>query len=369
VIHERDDVAQDADEERALRALDGAERLDVPIGFAENVMRSVRERAAGGTQLSGPARVLGDKNPEFWSPDRRREPSGGGSMSSRKLLLGIAAVAVIAIGFFAVMGFPPVGPGSDATVGVAKKYQSEQIAAKDVLLQSPEVQRVLQSDTFRKLVTNPETRAILTSKDFQKAMAAAEVRAFMAQARDASVAQALGSALDAKAVSSLLHQIAGDTAAAAEVDAAIKDAAVEKALDRAASKAAENASEKAMDRASEKAIDQALDKAVRDAALEKLLTAAAHDPAFVQLLGNNAFQEALKDKAFLGLLTDASFAKAVSSDPAFMQVISDSAVLEAAKGGLLGAAVDAAAGAASGAAIDKASDAAQGKAHDGAQQK
>ena len=144
MIHERDDVAKDADEQRALRALDGAERLDVPIGFAENVMRSVRERAPGGVQLSGPARVLGDKNPEFWSPDRRREPSGGGSMSSRKLLLGIAAAAVIAIGYFAVRGFPPVGPGSDATVGAAKKYQSEQITAKDVTLQTPEVQRVLQ---------------------------------------------------------------------------------------------------------------------------------------------------------------------------------------------------------------------------------
>jgi hypothetical protein len=240
VIHERDDVAQDADEERALRALDGAERLDVPIGFAENVMRSVRERAAGGTQLSGPARVLGDKNPEFWSPDRRREPSGGGSMSSRKLLLGIAAAAMVAIGYWVAKGFPPVGPGSDATVGAAKKYQSEQIAAKDVLLQNPEVQRVLQSDSFRRLVTNPETRAILTSKDFQKAMAAAEVQAFLALAsRDAALGRALDGAVDAQAVSGLMGRLASDSAAAAAVDAALKDAAVEKAFDQAAAKATE----------------------------------------------------------------------------------------------------------------------------------
>jgi hypothetical protein len=368
VTHERDDVAQDADEERALRALDEAERLEVPIGFAENVMRSVRERAAGGIQLSGPARVLGDRNPEFWSPDRRRQPSGGRSMSSRKVLLGIAAVAVIAIGFFAVKGFPPVGPGSDATVGAAKKYQSEQIAAKDVLLQNPEVQRVLQSDTFRKLVTNPETRAILTSKDFQKALAAAEVQAFLAQARDASVAQALDGALDAKAVSGLLSYLSRNSEAATEVDAALKDAAVEKALDRATEKATENASGRVLDAASSKALDQALGKAIQDSVLHQMVVDAAHDASFAQLLGNQVFQEALKDQVFAGLLADPAFGKALG-DKLFIDGITNAAFLEAAKGGVLGAAIDAASAAAAGAALEKATDAAQGKAQDGAQQK
>ena len=55
-------------------------------------------------------------------------------MSTKKVLLGIAAVAVVAIGYFAVTGFPPVGPGTEGTVGAAKRYQSEQMATKDVVL-------------------------------------------------------------------------------------------------------------------------------------------------------------------------------------------------------------------------------------------
>ena len=43
---ERDEAARDADEERALRALEGAERLAVPSGFAAGVMRAVRECAS-----------------------------------------------------------------------------------------------------------------------------------------------------------------------------------------------------------------------------------------------------------------------------------------------------------------------------------
>ena len=101
---QRDDVAKDADEERALRRSTGG-----AIGRAHRLrrdaMRSVRERAPGGGRLSGTRPCTGgDKNPEFWGRlDRRRGAEVEvGSMSSRKLLLGIAAVAVIAIGYFAV---------------------------------------------------------------------------------------------------------------------------------------------------------------------------------------------------------------------------------------------------------------------------
>ena len=227
-------------------------------------------------------------------------------MASRKLLLGIAAVAVIAIGYFAVRGFPPVGPGSEGTVGAAKKYQSEQISAKDVVLQSPEVQRVLQSDSFRRLVSNPETRAILASKDFQKAMGSAQVQAFLATAaQDGATAKALDGALDASAVSGLMGRLATDSAAAAAVGAALSDAAVAKAFDGAAAKAAENASAKAIDGASAKAIDQALGKAIQDAGLAKMLADAAHNAAFAELLSNDAFQAAMSNPAFLGLLSDA----------------------------------------------------------------
>ena len=53
-------------------------------------------------------------------------------MSTKRVLLAVAAVAVIAIGYIAVNGVPPVGPGTEGTVGAAKRYQAPQIAEGDV---------------------------------------------------------------------------------------------------------------------------------------------------------------------------------------------------------------------------------------------
>jgi hypothetical protein len=344
------DVAQDPDEARALRALDEAERLTPPADFVSGVMR----------QLSPKSNVLGDRNPEFWSPDRRRQSSGGGTMSSRKVLLGIAAVAVLAIAYFAVTGFPPTGPGSEATIGAAKRYQSEQISSKDVVLQKPEVQRVLQSDSFHKLVSNPQTRALLASKEFQKAMRAGEVQALIQEAADsADLVQQLDGAAGDKAVNELWSYLETHSDAAAELDAAFDNAAFEKALDAA--------TEKAADASASKALDSAIKDAIQDAGLEKLLLAAVDDASFAGLLGNEAFQAALENPAFVALMAEASFAEAFS-DEALLEAISDPAFFEAVEAGALEAAIEqAASGAASGAAVEKATDAAQGK--DGAQEK
>ena len=71
----------------------------------------------------------------------------------------LAAAAVIAIALFAVKGFPPVGPGAEGTVGAAQRYQSQQIEGKDVVLQDAAVQQLLQSDSFRRLISDKEARA------------------------------------------------------------------------------------------------------------------------------------------------------------------------------------------------------------------
>ena len=279
------DEASDPDEARALHALEAAELFDPPADFVPGVMR----------QLSAQTRVLGDRNPKFWTLRTVRLASGGGGMSSRNALLGIAAVAVLAIGYFAVTGFPPTGPGAEGTVGAAKKYQSEQISAKDVQLQNPEVQRVLQSDAFHKLVTNPQTRSILTSKEFQKAMAAAEVQGLVAQAAEsADLAHQLDGAMDSKAVAGLMSYLSRNSEASAALDAALDNAAVDAALDAAAGKAMENAAGKALDAASAKALDAAFSKALQDSALQKLVSEASHDAAFAGLLSNEAFQDALQ---------------------------------------------------------------------------
>jgi hypothetical protein len=180
-MNEDRDEALDPDEARALRALQSAERLEPPADLAPSVMR----------QLSAPPNVLGDSNPAFWSPNRRRQSSRAYSIASRNALLGVAAVALLAIGYFAVTGFPPTGPGSEATIGAGKKDQSGQISAKDAKLPNLELQRLLQSDSFRKLVSNPETRAILASKEFQRAISTAEVQALVGKAAEDPALQKL----------------------------------------------------------------------------------------------------------------------------------------------------------------------------------
>jgi hypothetical protein len=77
-------------------------------------------------------------------------------MTSKKVLLGVGLLAALAIVYFAFEGYPPSNEGMEGAIGVAKRYRAEQINTEDVLLQDPEVQALLQSDTFYKLITDKE---------------------------------------------------------------------------------------------------------------------------------------------------------------------------------------------------------------------
>jgi hypothetical protein len=321
----------------AAGAVEDLGREEPPPGLVAAVMAAVRSRAAGGAhQLSPWGRVVRFRAPEIGSPVvRRRKWTGGGSMASRKVLLGIAAVAVIAIAFFAVKGFPPVGPGAEGTVGAAKRYQSQQIEGKDIVLQDPGVQLLLQSDSFRKLIADKEARAVLSSKDFQKAMSDASVQAFVAQlARDQALAGAVTNAARDGAVQNLMQKAASDQALLGALDKALDNAAVAKALNGAASQAASQASARA--------VAQAVNGATNNAAAAALLSLASQNAAFARLAGNEAFQKALNDQAFAGLMANANFAGLIA-DPAFASALQDRAVQNAISNGALSAAVQSAA--------------------------
>src|SRR5512143_3163206 len=160
---EREDGQVGEDEGRAVRVLDAAERADPPPGLASAVMEAVRAHGGPGRQLPDGWRVFKGKDAFFRSPRLRRHDSvSGGIMStSKKVLLGVAAVAVIAIGYFAIKGYPPVGDGAAGTVGAAKKYQAEQIATKDVVLENSEIQAFMQSEVFQKLLNDRASRKLL----------------------------------------------------------------------------------------------------------------------------------------------------------------------------------------------------------------
>ena len=53
---------------------------------------------------------------------------------ARKVMMGLAAAAAVVLGVFAVTGYPPIGRGTEGSIDAAKRYQSQQLAAKDVVL-------------------------------------------------------------------------------------------------------------------------------------------------------------------------------------------------------------------------------------------
>ena len=89
-------------------------------------------------------------------------------MTNKKVVIGLGILGVAAIGAYAIVGWPPARQdNTGGSIGMAKKYRAEQIADADVALQDPQVQELIQSDTFYQLVTDANFRRSVT-KDFQK---------------------------------------------------------------------------------------------------------------------------------------------------------------------------------------------------------
>jgi len=318
------------DHRRAAAALHAAPRAEAPPGLAGAVMEKVRAEG----QLSPPSSVLVENTAShgYWAG---RHGRGGTSMAtSRKVLVGIAAAAVIAIGYFVVNGLPPLGPGAEGTVGAARRYQSEQMNAGDVTVQNDGVQALLQSDDFRRVVSNKETREILTSREFQRAVSDASVQAVLHQlAIDKSFADSLRQAASDAAAQKLFADAARSGAA---------DAARSGAADAARSGAADAARSGAADAARSGAADAARSGAA-DAARSSLLSLASQNQALGQLARSEAFQKALQNGSFAGLLANQSFVNLISN-PAAAGLVSSGAFQQAISSGAIQKAVDGAAG-------------------------
>jgi hypothetical protein len=120
-----------------------------------------------------PASLVGNVMSRI-SLDARHQATGrvipfnpGEKAMTRKAMWGVAAAAAILLGVFVIRGFPPVGRGTEGTVGAAKKYEAPQIAAKDVVVGDASVQEFLQSEEFDRLAKDPEARSVLTSDELR----------------------------------------------------------------------------------------------------------------------------------------------------------------------------------------------------------
>ena len=85
-------------------------------------------------------------------------------------IVGVAAVALVVIGYFTLYHQPVKQQDVSGTIsGVkkAEKYRAAQIQDKDIALKNPELQRFLQSDIFRKLSNDAEFKAALSKSELQ----------------------------------------------------------------------------------------------------------------------------------------------------------------------------------------------------------
>src|SRR5215831_14047708 len=243
------------------RAIEAARRREPapPPGFTASVMRRVaavdagfsafrrwrRSRAAAATNFSHGRGV---------DPAVNTRTSGTGRFAregvgvTKRVLWAIAAVGAVALMLSLWMGSPAVGPGTEATVGAAKRSVAPQ--ANSVALGSMDVQQFLQSDTFDKLIRNNATRVILQKiakdKALQDALSDPAIRAAFA---DPAFAEALSSP-------SFTEALAEPAFVAAMGKSSFHDALADPALINALA-------------------DPAFEKAISDPALQKSLA----DPA------------------------------------------------------------------------------------------
>ena len=138
-----------------------------------------------------------------WGRPRR---FSGGTVMTKKVLWAVAAAAVLLIAVMAITGFPPTGKGVEGTIGAAKRYQAEQISNKDVKLQDPELQTLLQSDAWARVTRDKAAWNALTNKEVQRLFTAPGVQGALSNqtVMDALSVQSVQQALAAPGVAAAL---------------------------------------------------------------------------------------------------------------------------------------------------------------------
>lgn len=94
--------------------------------------------------------------------------TGGHNTKFVVLALGIV-VAVGAISYFGGF-YPPSTDESTGAIGAAKRYRTEQMTDRDVVLGDSEVAAFMQTDTFDRIMKDDTARKLLASPEFQAAM-------------------------------------------------------------------------------------------------------------------------------------------------------------------------------------------------------
>ncbi len=119
-------------------------------------------------------------------------------MSNKKWIITGAVIVAAAVGYVALRSPGTSKKGTEGAIGVANRYQSQQIGNQDVTLDSPQVASFIQSDTFRKLASDAKFREAARQEAFSKVVASDNLRELSAKVD-------LGKVLDQAVVKDLLR--------------------------------------------------------------------------------------------------------------------------------------------------------------------
>ena len=262
-----------------------AHEPEPPAWFVATVMRRVHAWEAGQSVWRRWRRSVRASN---YSPAPRVGMAGvsihTGGMVMKKVVWTVATIGALAIAAYVWLGYPPVGQGTDATIGAAQRYQA-QPAPTAAPVADASVQAFMQTDTFDQLIKNPDTRHAL-----QRA------------ASEAAYQRAL---TDQAIIAVLARKEMQDALAHPAMRQAMRQDAFLEALARNDLKAAA-------------AADPALMKAVRDAGLEAALADASYRAQFAKAdlrknMAELAARGAFEDAALMRAIADPAMAKAARS--------------------------------------------------------
>lgn len=96
------------------------------------------------------------------------------------IILGLAVVGVVGLAVAHFTGIIPPKSGLEGTIGAAKRYQATQITDKDVVLADPQMQALLQSDLFHKVIATPEFKKLARNEEFWHLVTTADFRKIIA---------------------------------------------------------------------------------------------------------------------------------------------------------------------------------------------
>ena len=106
---------------------------------------------------------------------RRAGMAGGGVIVAKKVLWGVAGLAVVVILSVVYLNGRTVDQGAQGAIGAADRYRGAQPSSVDAKMGN--AQAFLQSDTFDKIVKNKEIRSLLSDAALCKLLADDDVQA------------------------------------------------------------------------------------------------------------------------------------------------------------------------------------------------